>query len=68
MSNNSYNSLQSLLGWAANAVQNLPKKLQIQLIREALDLMAVGNLRGDISEHWVDQHPEYKDRLINLYL
>lgn len=68
MKSYSYNSLPSILNWAANAVRDLPGKLQIQLLKEALDLMAVGNLRGDISEHWVDQYPEYEERFIDLYL
>lgn len=68
MNNTRYNSLPSLLLWAANAVQDLPKRIQFQLVREALDLMADGNLRGDISEHWVDQYPEHRETFRDLYL
>lgn len=68
MSSNRYYSVPSLLQWAANAVRELPRRLQFQLLREALEMLEDGNLRGDISEHWVTQYPELRESLRDLYL
>jgi len=63
------NSIKNLKCWIKKATKEIKDPATKNILRtQGYILINNGNLRGNISEHWLNNFPALKDQLKDLYL